>query len=53
MEFVLWFGVALAAVALAGEHMFLVIFLAALCQFVFALASVVTAQRRRSRYPTW
>ena len=53
MEFVLWFGVALAAVALAGEHMFLVIFLAALCQFVFALGSVVTAQRRRSRYPTW
>ena len=53
MEFVLWFGVVLAAVALAGEHLFLVIFLAAVCQFVFALASIFTAQRRRARYPTW
>ena len=53
MEFVLWFGVVLAAVAFAGEHLCLVIFLAALGQFILSLASVFLGQRRRGRHPAW
>ncbi len=48
MEFVLWFGIMVAAVALAGEHLFLVIFLACIGQFIASLVSVFASQRRHA-----
>jgi hypothetical protein len=47
MEFVLWFGFILVAVALAGDHLFLVIFLAAVGQFILAMSSVLLPRHRR------
>ncbi len=50
MEFVIWFGVVLAAVALAGDHLFEVILVAAAVQVVIALAAVFRWGRR---FPGW
>ena len=47
MEFVLWFGVALAAVALAGNRFFEVALIAAAVQVVTAVASAFFSGRRR------
>lgn len=51
MEFVLWFGVTLAAVALAGNHFFEVALVAAAVQLLTAVVSVFFSGRRR--FPSW
>ncbi len=48
MEFVIWIGVALVAVALAGSHLFEVVVLAAAVQLGLAIASVLSSSRNYS-----
>ena len=48
VEFIIWFAFVLIAIALAGEHVFPVIFLACLAQFVFSLVSVFASARRHA-----
>lgn len=48
MEFIIAFAFILIAIALAGEHLLPVIFMACLAQFAFSLISVFTGTRRHA-----